>query len=209
MTSPYREEPFGGRTMADQIEREVKIRFADPAKARSAIEAAGGVESRSRSFEDNRIFDSPSRSHASKRSLLRVRAVAGGQGRLTLKEKVDTESRAKVRREWEITVEAPGALAEIFSRVGFEVTYRYQKYRTSFRIEDCLVELDETPIGCFVEIEGPEPSIFDIATRLGAGEEDLIAEDYRSLHLAWLEERRLPPGDMVFQDPAVASEEDG
>ncbi len=195
--------------MADQIEREVKIRFADPAKARGAIEAAGGVERHSRSFEDNRIFDNPSRSLASKSALLRVRATAGGQGRLTFKEKVATESRAKVRREWEVAVEEPGVLAEILSRAGFEVVYRYQKYRTTFRIEDCLVELDETPIGCFVEIEGPEPSIFSIAARLGAGGEDLIKEDYRSLHLAWLEERGLPPGDMVFQDPAAAAGTEG
>ncbi len=194
--------------MADVIEREVKIRFADPTKAREAIVRAGGVESRARAFEDNRIFDNPERALAARGSLLRVRSTMGGGGRLTFKEKVESRSRAKVRREWEVVVEPAAVLAEILSRSGFSVVYRYQKYRTTFRIEDCLVELDETPIGCFVEIEGPEPAIFHVASRLGAATEDLISDDYRTLHLAWLEERGLPPGDMVFPDTAQSAEHD-
>jgi len=45
--------------------------------------------------------------------------------------------------------------------------FRYEKYRTTFRLPDSnawanglLIELDETPIGTFVELEGPpRPSI--------------------------------------------------
>lgn len=190
----------------DVLEREVKVRFADPAAARSRIEKAGGVERRSRFFEDNRIFDNPERRLSSCGALLRVRSIGGGEGRLTYKEKVATESKAKVRREWELVVDHPDVLAEILGRTGFEVVYRYQKYRTSFEVGDCHVELDETPIGCFVEIEGPEPSIFQVASRLGAAGGDLLSEDYRSLHLAWLESRGLPPGDMLFERSHLPAE---
>lgn len=186
--------------MSPSIETEVKIAFASAKAARDAILAAGGVERRARYFEDNRIFDNPARDLSARSALLRVRETSDGRGRLTYKEKIPGPARSKVRREWEVSVEPAKVLAEILAGAGFGVIYRYQKYRTGFRIADCAVELDETPIGCFVEVEGPDESIHRIASELGAPPAEICTEDYRSLHMAWLESRGLPAGDMVFPE---------
>jgi len=52
--------------------------------------------------------------------------------------------------------------------------FRYEKYRTTFRLPDSnawanglLIELDETPIGTFVELEGPAAAIDRAAEELG------------------------------------------
>lgn len=186
--------------MTEPLETEVKIRLGSAAQARRAILEAGGVEARKRHFEDNRIFDNPGRSLTDRGALLRVRATSDGGGRLTYKEKVETAERVKIRREWETEADPPEIMARILEMTGFQVIYRYQKYRTVFRLGEAAIELDETPMGCFVEIEGPRAAIPEIAALLGVGEEGFITEDYRTLHLAWLEERGLPPGDMVFPE---------
>jgi len=52
--------------------------------------------------------------------------------------------------------------------------FRYEKYRTTFRLPDSnawanglLIELDETPIGNLVELEGPAAAIDRAAEELG------------------------------------------
>lgn len=191
--------------MTEPLEIEVKLRMVSAGEARRRIESAGGRVIRDRHFEDNRIFDNPQRTLSARGALLRVRSTTDGGGRLTYKEKLGEGEepagfRAKVRREWEAEAQPPETAAQILAMTGFQVIYRYQKYRTVFRLEECAVELDETPIGCFVEIEGPRARILRVAELLGVTVEEFITEDYRSLHLAWLEERGLPPGDMVFKE---------
>jgi adenylate cyclase class 2 len=184
----------------ERLEIEVKIRFAGPEEARRAIARAGGVERRSRHFEDNRVLDTPGGDLAVREALLRVRGTSDGGGILTFKEKVPSTARAKVRSEWEVEVSSPELLAWILSRAGFVTTYRYQKYRTVFELEGAVIDLDETPMGCFVEIEAPAEVLAGLASRLGAKEEEMLTEDYRALFMKWLEERGLPPADMIFAD---------
>lgn len=190
----------------EALEVEVKIRFEKPEAARRAILAATGVEKRSRYFEENRIFDTPGRDLAARGALLRIRCTSDGEGLLTFKEKVESEVRAKVRKEWEVRIDSPETLATVLTRAGFVTTYTYQKYRTVFRIGEAVVDLDETPMGCFVEIEGSPDSIREAAARLGARQSDFLVEDYRTIYHAWLAERGLPPADMVFPDRSPGGE---
>jgi adenylate cyclase class 2 len=114
---------------------------------------------------------------------------------------------AKVRAEIESDVETPAALREILLRVGFRIVYRYQKYRSYFRWEapgtrqTLAITLDETPIGVYVELEGPRAAIDEAARRMGSGPDRYLADDYRSLHHAWLRGRGLAAADMVFDTP--------
>jgi adenylate cyclase class 2 len=186
--------------LPEPLEIEVKLRFPGVEEALAAVEAAGAVEVRGRYFEDNRIFDNSRGELRERGALLRVRSASDGRGLLTYKEKVESQLRAKVRREWESPLPEPGTFAGILERAGFVAVYRYQKYRTVFRLGETTLEIDETPMGCFVEIEGSEKSVPIVAARMGASESDFIVDDYRTLYLAWLEERGLPPGDMVFPD---------
>jgi len=61
------------------------------------------------------------------------------------------------------------------------------------------VALDETPIGLFLELEGPEDWIDSTATRLGFAETDYITSSYSSLYQDYLPLHPGAPSNMVFQ----------
>jgi adenylate cyclase class 2 len=86
----------------------------------------------------------------------------------------------KSREEIEFTVSDPEAFGTVLGRLGYQPGFRYEKYRTKFRAggEPGLVTLDETPIGIFLELEGPEYWIDAAATRLGFSPADYITASY-------------------------------
>jgi predicted adenylyl cyclase CyaB len=186
--------------VTDPLEIEVKVRYPDAASALRAIVAAGGRESRARHFEENFVLDTVAGDLVARSALLRVRRSSDGEGFLTFKEKVVSEVNAKVRREWETRIEKPEVLLTILEGAGFVIVYRYQKYRTVFALEGATVDLDETPMGCFIEIEAAAEAIPIAAARLGVAESEFIVEDYRALYREWLEARGRPFADMVFED---------
>ena len=195
-------------TKNDEIlEIEVKLRVASIDRARALLARLPAVLSRERSFEDNAVYDLADGSLRRQECLLRLRDT-DGEGTLTWKEKVPTQLRAKVRAEVESRITSPDALRTILGKLGLVVVYRYQKYRADYRWSDpdggaqLNICLDDTPIGVFVELEGPPETIEKAASAMGFTSQDYLLEDYRSLHQAWLESQGLPPGDMIFADRA-------
>ncbi|RMG47597.1 MAG: CYTH domain-containing protein [Acidobacteria bacterium] len=181
-----------------EIEVKVEVRDADAARAR--LGAAGAVARTPRYFEDNRVYDDESRSLERSGRLLRLRSI-GNRHILTLKETPDPEEgaeRYKVRLEHETTVGDPHEADRILRSLGFLVAYRYQKYRQSYRLGEVTVELDETPLGVFLELEGQPVDIDAAAERLGFGPSDYITKTYRMLHRE--RSRSETPGDLVFED---------
>jgi adenylate cyclase class 2 len=113
--------------------------------------------------------------------------------------------RHKVREESELEVTDAAILAEIFEGLGMNGWFRYEKYRTTFRLPDSaawakglLIEIDETPIGTFVELEGPPAAIDRAAKELGYSTRDYILQNYLSLYMDDCRQRGQKPGDMVF-----------
>jgi adenylate cyclase class IV len=51
--------------------------------------------------------------------------------------------------------------------LGFRPGFRYEKYRASFRLPNLHVDLDETPAGNFLELEGSPKAIERVAHALG------------------------------------------
>ena len=95
-----------------------------------------------------------------------------------------TDARAKVRPEYQTHLDDHEALEKIFDACGLAPTAVVRKKRTSYRLDDCQVELDELPdIGCFVEVEGPdEEAIFALCERLGLTGEP-VSESYLAMAL--------------------------
>ena len=73
----------------------------------------------------------------------------------------------KLREELETVVGDGEVLLRVFEELGLHVWFRYEKYREEFSHEDVIVAIDETPVGVFVEIEGSEQGIADMAAALG------------------------------------------
>jgi adenylate cyclase class 2 len=181
------------------IETEIKLNAGTAGSARGLLRRAGFRVSRRRVFEDNVIFDTPSGRLRKAGTLLRLRRTAG-EFLLTYKGRA-ANGKHKSREEWEATVGDWDAMAAIAERLGFRPAFRYQKYRTEYRLPGGagVATLDETPIGVFFELEGSPAWIDRTASRLGFRESDYITASYGTLYFEWCKKRRVKPGNMVFE----------
>jgi len=158
-----------------------------------------------RTFESNVLYDTPDRSLRAKGELLRVRQY-GERWVVTHKrhpEDEDAASRFKVRIETESEVSDGEALAEIFSRLGFEPAFRYEKYRSEYsHPRACAghVVVDETPIGVYAELEGPTGWIDQTLVALGVDAADCLTESYGRLFNAWKKRTGSPAENLTFEE---------
>jgi adenylate cyclase class 2 len=184
--------------MEKTLEREVKLRFADPAAARAAILACGATPLRGRRMQEDVLLDRADELLRGRRSVLRVRTEIG-RSLVTYKGPVQP-SPMKLREERETVVADGETMAYILEQLGFHPWFTYQKYREEFGCESATIALDETPIGTFVEVEGSEAAITAVAAGLGLGPKDFLNDSYRSLYVRYCEEKGIPIGDMVFDE---------
>jgi adenylate cyclase class 2 len=182
--------------MAAILEREIKLRFPDADAARDAILAAGATPLRGRRLQEDSLLDTSDERLRTRRCVLRVR-VESGKSSVTFKGPVQP-SLKKLREELETMVADGPLLIDIFEELGFHVWFRYEKYREEFALDDVVVAVDETPVGVFVEIEGGNQGIEEMAVALGRRPEDYLLDSYRRLYLLDCEQRGVPPGDMTF-----------
>jgi adenylate cyclase class 2 len=160
---------------------------------------------RPRHFEDNWLLDSPDRRLLGEGAALRVRSTGRG-GLVTYKGVVheNTGSMLKVREEIESEVDEPERIVELFERLGFHRTFRYQKFRTVYGLvidgHELEVAFDETPIGKFLEIEGDGQTVLQALKAAGLSEGDIIRESYPELQASRCKQRGVPLEDLVFED---------
>jgi adenylate cyclase class 2 len=179
--------------VSEQVETEVKLRMEGPEPARRALADLGARPTRPRHFEDNTLYDDAQYSLFDAGRALRLRRA---EARALVTYKGPREERAdgvKSRPEVEVEVSDADAFDALLRGLGYRRVFRYQKYREAYAWRDAEIVLDETPIGTYLEIEGPAATIHDAARALGRGPEDYIAESYAALFFA-----SGGRGDMVF-----------
>ena len=184
--------------MTLMIEREVKLRFASPDEARSAILTAGGTPLRSRRLQEDALLDTEDESLRQRRCVLRIRTEAG-KSLLTFKGPVLPGS-MKVRDEHETVISDGEVLQHVLEELGLHVWFRYEKYREEYAAEDVTIAVDETPVGTFVEIEGGEDGILRMTLALGRTPSDFVLDSYRGLFVRHREEFGLTGQNMVFSE---------
>src|SRR5690349_19663127 len=167
--------------MTATLEREVKLRFDSADVARAAIVASGATPLRCRRLQEDALLDTDDESLRRHGSVLRVR-VESGKSTITFKGPIQP-SPMKLREELETVIGDGETLLHIFERLGFHVWFRYEKYREEFALDDVIVAIDETPVGVFVEIEGGDASIEDLAHALGRGRADYMLDSYRRIYV--------------------------
>jgi adenylate cyclase, class 2 len=94
--------------------------------------------------------------------------------------------RYKIREEREARVADAALLARILEALGLRPSFRYEKYRSTYRLPGLAgltLDLDETPIGDFLELEGSRAAIDRSAVMLGYGPADYITKSYGRLFL--------------------------
>ncbi len=180
--------------MSAAVETEIKLRMDGPDAARRAVTALGATPRRARHLEDNVLYDDARSSLLAAGQALRLRRA---EGRAIVTHKGPKEERAdgvKSRPEREFEVADGDGFEAVLAALGYGKVFRYQKYRETYEWRDVEIVVDETPIGTYLEIEGPVATIHEAARALGRGPGDYIADSYAALFLA--SGRK---GDMVFE----------
>jgi adenylate cyclase class 2 len=196
--------------MHDQ-ETEIKLRVADPRAIKRKLASLGFVPAEPRHFERNLLFDFPDLRLRHARSVLRLR-FERARNLVTFKGAPLDSPGYKVRREIETEVKDGRRLKEAFEALGLREVFRYEKYRTAYAArrrrkssasghagQSGQVVYDETPIGNFIELEGPKRWIDALAHQFGYGRNDYVTASYVALYLAKCAEDKVKPGNMVFR----------
>ncbi len=178
-------------------ESEIKIPVPELAPIRGRLADVERISERH--DESNILFDDSKGSLGRAGNVLRLRR-ARGRAVLTFKGPAAFEGAVKRREELETEVTDPETFERVLERLGFLRKFRYDKRREEFRVEGCVVALDETPIGTFVEIEGDSSQIPTAAARLGLQPGNAVHDSYPGLYRRAREKDPSLPPDMVFRE---------
>jgi adenylate cyclase class 2 len=193
-------------------EIELKFPVPDPEALQTRLSQLGFHLVTPRTFEHNTLYDTPNRDLRARKQILRLRQY-GSLCTLTHKrlpdqqDPVDT-TRYKIRVETETIVAECEAMAEIFKQLGYLPAFIYEKYRTEWSIFDPAtgttphLVIDETPIGNYVELEGPTDWIDRTLADLNVDPATSLTDSYGKLFLDWKERTRSPAEHLTFAEIA-------
>jgi adenylate cyclase class 2 len=160
-------------------ELEVKFYLSGREAMQAKLDQLGQVVA-PRVHEVNLRFDTPDFSLTSSGRLLRLRR--DSRARVTYKGTGSVEGGARLRQELEFTVSDFETARKLFEALGYQVYTMYEKFRTTYKLGNVEVVLDELPTGNFLEIEGPDSrSIREAASMLGLYWNARILESYTVL----------------------------
>ena len=185
-------------------ETEIKLLWQGSAEdARALVERHGYKLSSPRTLESDQLFDLSSGALRQSDQILRLRkSLSVEQSRRAMVTYKGCASREiyKSREEIEFDVSDPDAFTLVLERLGYHPSFRYEKYRTMFKAygEPGLIAIDETPIGVYLELEGPQAWIDSTAARLGFPPERFLTVSYAGLYREHLEQHPGSPADMTF-----------
>jgi adenylate cyclase class 2 len=193
-------------------ETEIKLAIKDLPSLVDKLRAMG-VEARGRVLEQNTLFDTDGSDLRHGGRLLRLRTetpapspfAAGGPRRtmLTAKSRPLPERNSRKKKLYRENLEREIALTKprrglprrkrtlvdrgwpfVLGVLGLRSGFRYEKYRTTFRTHGVHLDLDETPVGVFLELEGQPDAIDRVAGSLGFTPRDYIRATYYELYAA-------------------------
>ncbi len=179
------------------IEQEIKVPVGGLDETRRRLSAAGATLEQPLTFEENWVLDDAAGRLRASGRLLRVRRW-GAAWTVTFKGPATFGGGVKSRQELESGVGDGASVLALLAALGFTPVRRYQKRRETWRLGRVVVCLDETPLGCFVELEGDADAVLAGSVTLGLDPAEAARGSYLDL---WLAHRALHPDapeDMVF-----------
>ncbi len=182
------------------VETELKIPVAEHAAVRRAIEEQGGQLQHPSAREVNILLDADDGRLQATGCVLRLRRF-GSHDLITFKGRPSYDGGVKTRVEHELEVADLDRMQVVLEALGFRVTTRYEKDREVWTVDEHTVVLDHTPMGDFVEIEGPPSRLAHLARSLGLDPRRAVHGSYIEL---WQDYRTQHSGDdlptdMVFE----------
>jgi len=182
------------------IETEVKFKVREIAALEQRLRIAGFRQETPRTFERNVLYDTPGRKLRLERQILRIRQY-GDKWVLTHKA-LPAEGDSgllKHRVETETTLGDGETVAAIFASLGYHPAFAYEKWRTEWADDTGHCVIDETPLGVYAEIEGPEEWIHRTAASLGVDSSEYIGLSYGRLFEVWKEQTGSSADNLTFE----------
>jgi adenylate cyclase class 2 len=164
------------------IETEVKLRVPNLRGLEARLESLGFRLEAAPQAESSTLWDRGTEL-LDRGSALRVRRYAG-KAWLTWKGPKVPDALLKIRPELETEIQDAEALEGILGALGFAPVLRMTKTRGLLVREDLVACLDETPFGCFLELEGEPAAIAEAMTALELGPELAEPRSYPTLFRA-------------------------
>ena len=184
-----------------RYEIEIKLPVADLGAVRERLRARDARAITDPHFESNDLYDQADGSIAKSGRVLRLRRTENG-ATLTFKGPARFEDGAKTREERETAVSDPNEMEKILVALGYQRRFRYEKRREEWSPDECVVALDETPIGAFAEIEGDPAAIRRALQHLVLDPADSLPYSYAELYARRRREDPALPPDMLLELPA-------
>ena len=181
--------------MAREIE--IKFRIKNMSAVVRSLKQAGFKCIMRSTHEMNSLYDLPGQKLRTRGDLLRLRKY-GNSWILTHKAK-GKAGRHKSRVELQTDIEDGKQMDAILRALGFEPTFRYEKFRAEWSDGKGHVVLDKTPIGNFGEVEGPSRWIDRTASALGISRSDYITQTYAPMFFEWKRRTRSKATKMTFR----------
>ncbi len=184
--------------MSVREEIEVKIPAPDLGAVRDRLREAGATLHAALHDETNDLYDDAARTLSGSGRTVRLRRAAG-RAILTYKGAARFHDGIKTREEREVEVSDAVEAEAILAGLGLERRFRYEKRREEWSAGGCLVALDETPIGTFVEVEGDPIGIRKLIVQLALDPSEAIPYSYAELYVRRRKEEPELPPDMVWK----------
>jgi adenylate cyclase class 2 len=179
------------------LEVEIKFLVTDLKLLERKLRAAGFWRMTPRTHEQNMLYDLPGIPLRRRGELLRVRRY--GKTWIFTHKAAARTGRYKSRAELETVVRDGANLDGILRALGFQPTFRYEKFRSVWSDGRGHVLLDETPIGNMAEIEGAPRWIDRTAKKLGVAAHDYITDSYAGLFFDWKARTGSAAEEMTFR----------
>ncbi|GAP12346.1 adenylyl cyclase CyaB, putative [Longilinea arvoryzae] len=171
-------------------EQEIEVKFyvRDLAKVEQHLQKANASLKQKRMFETNLRFDTADTALGRQRRVLRLRRPAPGftsddpQGLLTYKGPTQSGQAISIRQEIEVVVSDFETAYHLLEALGYQLVVMYEKWRTVYVLDSVDIDLDQTPLGNFIEVEGPNTAkIQEVAQKLDLDWEARSGESYMAL----------------------------
>lgn len=149
---------------------EVELKFElDPAQIDNLIEKVIelGYSNQGRKYEKNTMYDNPQGLMQTTNGRVRLR-VSWNHAEFCYKRPIKNDSGIKKEIEYETIVTNADATSKILNAMEFHEVSSYERYRTTLIHEkdQIKITIDEFPFASFMEVEGEESQIKEVASRL-------------------------------------------
>lgn len=181
------------------VETEVKIKVHNLREIEGRVMAVGARVKAGRVYERNFRYDDSNDSLTPTGRLLRLRQDT--RARLTYKESGETTNTGALSRpELEVEVSDFETMDLMLHKLGYRVAWIYEKYRTTYELDECEIVLDELPFGVFMEVEGRPEDIERVLVALNLAAAPRIPASYSALFFRLKAEYGWVFRDLTFEN---------